>query len=701
MNKTTIKVPAGIRYIGTWQDFHLSNFPAKCIINKVLPGCGFTRYCIESKFENVILCSPRKMLLQNKYEQHKFQAYLVRNDYDKDPGVDRDLEKDVSRLAASSSNSIYLETQKILDEYEDPMKNKMTGIKARLHTELREYMNGHMQGWKILVTYDSFRVVKEVLTEMGVFQDFFVVIDEMQAIMSDARFKSSTEINFLYHLGQSHSALFVSATPMLEEYLDELAEFKDLPYYELDWKSEDLSRISRPDLDVRRMDATPRTLIKRIIDDYRTRGFADSVMTIENGSPVVKQATELVFYLNSVNGIIAAIKACKLTDSEVNILCSNTPDNQKRIWDKLGKKSGFQIGRVPLEGEPRKPFTFCTRTVYLGADFYSDRAKSYIFSDANSKYLSVDISQDLPQILGRQRCDSNPWKNSAVFYYKLTDIMNGDFDYQGMIDSKRKDTSNLIDGWYTLGGEKEQQSAFSNSILLNINAYHYENNYVSINKEEIIDSATGKKEYVMMPVENHLVRVAEKRAFEIQQIDYADRFSVFTALSNELGPYQRDSSEENPIEFQVEKFFEQYDEAKYIPDRLKLLCEVSMSPEALNVILAQIPDTDKAKPLFLSAGPEICRANSYAPSRIEKVLGVKFYSKKTLRDEIYSFFKEGDRVSLKNIKSELSDIYQRLSYDKTPKAKDIEEFFEVKRCTITDPETNKRLESYELIRKLQ
>ena len=63
-------------------------------------------------------------------------------------------------------------------------------------------------------------------------------------------------------------------------------------------------------------------------------------------------------------------------------------------------------------------FTFCTRTVYLGADFYSDNARSFILSDANIDCLAVDISLDLPQILGRQRSLTNPWKDSAEFYFK-------------------------------------------------------------------------------------------------------------------------------------------------------------------------------------------------------------------------------------------------------------------------------------------
>ncbi len=37
---------------------------------------------------------------------------------------------------------------------------------------------------------------------------------------------------------------------MMDEYLEMLDEFKDLPYYELDWGSADPSRVIQPDLDV-------------------------------------------------------------------------------------------------------------------------------------------------------------------------------------------------------------------------------------------------------------------------------------------------------------------------------------------------------------------------------------------------------------------------------------------------------------------
>lgn len=85
-------------------------------------------------------------------------------------------------------------------------------------------------------------------------------------------------------------------------------------------------------------------------------------------------------------------------------------------------------------------FTFCTRTVYLGADFYSLCARSFIFSDSNSDCLAVDIAEDLPQILGRQRLQDNPWKNTANFYYRITADYREmkESDFQAILDRKQK-----------------------------------------------------------------------------------------------------------------------------------------------------------------------------------------------------------------------------------------------------------------------
>ena len=77
--KIVIPVPPGIRYMSQWTDFNLSFFGNQpFIIDKQIPGCGFTEYCIKCEIP-IILISPRRFLLDNKCEQHPREVYYFRN----------------------------------------------------------------------------------------------------------------------------------------------------------------------------------------------------------------------------------------------------------------------------------------------------------------------------------------------------------------------------------------------------------------------------------------------------------------------------------------------------------------------------------------------------------------------------------------------------------------------------------------------
>lgn len=66
-----------------------------------------------------------------------------------------------------------------------------------------------------------------------------------------------------------------------------------------------------------------------------------------------------------------------------------------------------------------------------------------------------------------------------------------------------------------------------------------------------------------------------------------------------------------------------------------------------------------------------------------------------IKNVIISEFQVSQRYTLKEIKERLGIIYKKLNISKTPKAKDIEEYYEVKRCAI--PVLDKRLEGLEII----
>lgn len=74
-----------------------------------------------------------------------------------------------------------------------------------------------------------------------------------------------------------------------------------------------------------------------------------------------------------------------------------------------------------------------------------------------------------------------------------------------------------------------------------------------------------------------------------------------------------------------------------------------------------------------------------------------------IRLRIQAELKEGDKISLIKAKSILENIYKEENYDKTPKASDLENYFEVKTCKFVEVQedgTKKSVNGYKLVKKL-
>jgi hypothetical protein len=257
-----------------------------------------------------------------------------------------------------------------------------------------------------MITYDSAHYLIDYLVSKNLIDRFYIIADEFQSIFLDSYFKAEVENSFLTGLQVCPNIIYLSATPMLDKYLSRLSEFKDLKYYYIDWSDSgyvETIKIQRKQTDALSSEACI------IVGNYLEGNFP---MAINERNEIVK-STEAVFYFNSVTEIIRVINKSGLTSEQVNILCSNTEDNRRKL-----KKIKHYIGKIPMENEPNKMFTFCTSTCYIGADFYSKCASTYIFADPNLKCLALDISLDLPQIAGRQRDRENPFKNNITIFYK-------------------------------------------------------------------------------------------------------------------------------------------------------------------------------------------------------------------------------------------------------------------------------------------
>ena len=710
MRKEYIIVPKGVRYVGERDEFNNQiwnynleeyNFPH--ILNKKLTGCGFTEYCLRNN-QNIILVSPRKFLLENKEEQHLGEVYYFRNE----------LESSIS----------YDDSQPIKDldrDYDDTI----IGLDKLKDDLIKAYKNCESVGkpFKILVTYDSFGHVKDALRhyrhdflgntiESDIFNQFQVVVDEFQSIFIDSRFKSDTEIELLNNLKDVRRVCFVSATPILEKYLDRLDEFKDLPYYEFDWETDDPGRTKKPMIEIRFIQSITKSA-SQVIQSYLSGKF-ETRLNSRTGDIV--ESKEATFFMNSVNGICKVIRSNRLHLDQCNILCANTKTNEKKIKAAFNevlkkefeekKKDGFTreteklillgsstnvIGRIPVRGEPHKMFTFCTRTVYLGADFYSTNARTFIFSDSNIDCLSVDISMDLEQIIGRQRLDINPWKNTALMYIKTT------VDYKGMtreefdnvINAKKKVSNDLLSGYDQVNDESKKALAINYQKVAI--TYKYRDDYVSVTriKNEITGETTGLK-----PVFNNLVLVSEERAFDVQQLDYKDRFSVFTSVKGQ----DIESIEDNTV-----KLAEDINSLRDVSKKLKLIIEFSEKESTTEKdvldLLELLPG--KYKDYYFLLGPDKIKACGYYESRIKKEWRKIMTNNKVREDvdeKILTLFESGKRYSKSRIKEILNELYTEMGFEKKAKATDLEIYYAMKPVKFQN-DSGKWINGFEILGK--
>lgn len=524
MKKITIKVPLGIKYISEFKDLY-NNIPTNghYILNKKVCGCGATELYLGCD-KKCILASPRKNLLYNKYSQHLSDNFhLFRYNGDKD--------KYFSNGSISSSETV---------TYKE---------------NLRDYIkNG---GTKILTTYDSIKHIREILIELGEnLEEWEVTVDEFQVMFYDCHFKATTEYEFYKHLQGFPNVVFLSATPFLEEYLDQLDFFKSMTMYELEWPR---TMVEKPKVNMTKTSKNITKLCEGIIDKYRN-GKGET--TLVDGKEY--RSKEAILYINSVKDIVKVIKALKIKPEEVNIICSSTPENISKLKE-LSKAMGmeYKIGDIPGKGDTHKMFTFCTSTVYVGADFYSDNAYTYIFANPKVESLTIDVSVDIQQIIGRQRLDSNPFKNMATLYFntKASDMTEEAFNES--IRLKNEKTNRQIENFNSAPHKEDFIEG------LNKKPNHKEN-YCCISKDEKGNQVIEK---------NTLIELAERRAWEISNKIFNNDLSMFTALSVNMNVTKDTDSDDS----EVKVMFQKWNEMKSFKDRAFFYCEACKDiPEVLD-----------------------------------------------------------------------------------------------------------------------
>ena len=610
MKKEMIKIPANIKYLTEREKF-IEEFgkPFELpngILNKEIPGCGATTVALTDEHKTII-CSPRNELLKNKYEQYPDTLLVI-------GGVD------------TKEIEAYLQTAELP---------------------------------KILVSYDS---VYKLIGCIKYKSDWRVVVDEFQCLLADSSFKSEIELHFLDNSRSFPYVTFLSATPILDKYLEQIDHFKDMNYYQLDWEEKDIVRVYRE------RTKNPINAALEIVRYYQNGNYPSVYV---NGERIYSK--ECVIFLNSVNNIVNIIKQTELKPEEVNIIVGNSDDNDRQIA-RIGE--GFKRGRIPLKGETHKKFTFCTSTAYAGCDFYSTNAATFVISDCNRPNTAVDIATELVQIAGRQRLACNPFRQFLTFVYNVNaeEVELETFNEHlcrkvNVTLDEIRDNNNA--------GEALRAKRIKDFRRIPDNV-KYQDSYTMYDEQ--------KGEFVF----NRLAYVNEQYCFDVQKFNYQNGVIVKKLLQDS----SFDVSENQTYAVYQEQLKHLIKKEPFV-DRMQAYCEYR-AKQGLIVNLA-MPTLESKYPelryYYEALGVDRIKALNYKEKKLLNEIHI-MKTKNKIRHELHGIIHIGDRILTTDIQQTLHDVYDRLGIDKSPKATDLNEFFEIHPVKI--PTANGRKNGFEI-----
>ena len=621
-NIIKITIPEEIFYLGNYPELQTQLPKGSYVFNKVMTGCGATTMFLEDSVPTV-LCSPRKELIRCKANSDRFAGKVYLFGAGRGPAA------------------------KVIDKIND-MKSYVQSL------VLPPFNQFAPQVPKILVTYDSTKYVLQGLSEMGCLGNFRFVIDEFQTLWTDAAYRGSVVAELMENVRNLPFVVYLSATPYMEKYLDYMDEFKYLPYVELEWPESSTHITS---IAYRRYHkGSPSKTIDQIIGKFRKYGYFEELM---DGNNQLHYSTEAVIFVNDVRFIIKTIRRNNLSPNEVNIICGDSEDNMKRL-----NAENLSVGHAPKEGYPHATFTFATKASYEGTDFFSPCAYTYIFSNISNENISnmaVDISLDLPQIMGRQRLSSNFFRHNATFFYKTRPEFTEDQwkTYFDKIRAKSEDTNAVINDFDNRQDETLRR--------VNIRKYmysqkleNYENDYISV----VLDRQTGQWKLVF----NKYVMMNETRAWEVQSDQY-------TKGNRVMGSAQA-AFYTNGISDLVSSFICDF-KGSFEEKMRKYATFLDAHPECRELLQMQVQVPTSIKQYYNNLGTARLRALSWKETSIV-VAELPVNANVDISSVVRQSFVVGRWYSLKDIKAMLQSVYDMHTPGKTAKATDIEKYFQ---CT--------------------
>lgn len=305
------------------------------LLNKTITGLGATTLELMNQERNSIIVVPTKSLAYNKYKT----ANQIKND-------------DYAFYVGS------------------PIKDILSSPSQR---QLRNYLNNSTGlKKKFLVVADSLPKVINAIQENGidVYNDYFLMVDEIDTLQSDSVFRPKLEIVMDYYFNfNRRKRAAVTAT---------LNDFTN-PSINLESKVNTIWE-NKPRRDITLIDTNS-------VDDIAT----DKIRNIYNSS-----SDKILIAYNSLDGILNIIaKLGQIIKDESGILCS------ERSFEKVSEYIDDNDGVIDENGRLQKRITFMTCAYFAGIDIF-DRCHLISISSHLQPFTYLSLNR-LEQIAGRCR----------------------------------------------------------------------------------------------------------------------------------------------------------------------------------------------------------------------------------------------------------------------------------------------------------
>lgn len=478
---------------------------------------------------------------------------------------------------------------------------------------------------KIICTYDKLPKLKEYLNPA----EYQLLVDEYHSLLKAYSYRYDA-INGIFDCYKDYkSACFMSATPINSDFKPNA--LKDLEEIEAVWNDIDTLKV--------KLEYTNKPYVRaaNIIKAYKADGYISI-----NGI----KSYEAFFFINSVNDILKLIEYTDLQPEDVRIICANTDANQKKL------------GRFQIENSncPNKKFTFLTCKSFEGVDYESDTALCFVISTASNIHTQASIDTDIPQIAGRIRTANNPFRKLIIHIFNNTyKDLNLDVTYNDMKKAVEDDldAANAIVKLFNSIDDEKQRKMLIKSI---------NNKYISTKNGKFVFYDTLPK----LELYNYMVN----------QVIYKSGLSVKKAYES-TGALTTDAEYNK----EMANFDNVIKASKKLTFKDNYLKALEAKKDGNIFELERLCKEELIRDAIYKLTPEEIKSVRYTKKGVRELLLNKNSRlnnatkiTKIIKDSItYNEFIKNDKLI-----AIINNAYRKLGIDKTAKASDIKQWFDIK-----------------------